>query len=100
METQTHKDSLEIANQLVGPLLNQTPYGADCGVEVSQKLQEGAFMRSRQDQRLRYFGKKVTVIYDSEADNPFSIVLDENDSDAISEARSVSSKLIEILEDI
>ena len=95
----TYKNSLEIANQLVEPLLNQTTYGADCGVEVFQKLMERGFI-SGINGKLRYIGDKVIVTYDSLADKPFSIELNEKDVDAVSEARTVSSKLIEILEDI
>jgi hypothetical protein len=99
MGNQTYQNLLGIANQLVEQLLNQTPPGADCGVEVLQKLEEEGFLSSR-DGKMRYIGDKITIVYDSQADKPFIIGLDANDSDAILEARTVSSKLIEILEDI
>ncbi|MEK6847875.1 MAG: hypothetical protein AABX50_01995 [Nanoarchaeota archaeon] len=96
----SYQDSLGIANQLVEPLLYNAPHGADCGVEVSQKLQENGFMKCGEDQRLRYVGEKIEVIYDFLADKPFSMILDGKNSDAVSEARTVLSKLIEIVEDI
>jgi len=101
MADQTYQDSLGIANQLVSPLLDIAPSGADCGIEVSQRLQERGFIRDGSNaRRLKYDGEKIIIIYDSLADKPFSIWLNENDADAVSEARTVTSKLIGILEDI
>lgn len=100
MANETYLDLMEIANQLVGPLLDIAPYGADCKVEVSQKLQERGFVRDGEYQKLKYVGEKVEIIYDPQADKLFSIIFSRNDSVAVLEAMDISSKLIEILEDI
>ncbi len=96
MVEENYQGMLGIANALVNPLLEEA-----VDIEVHQSLEEMGFAREENNSvRLKYVGKNVEIFYDYYANEPFSIRLDKNDSDAVSEAGVVSSKLIETLEDI
>ena len=70
-------------------------------LELANRLEGWGFSRTSGSQDLSYSEKKVAITYQSQSEDPFKMVLNEEDSEAVAEAtRTLDAILMEVMEDI
>jgi len=70
--------------------------GEGFGTSVGSQLQKSGFEQEVVGTRLKYSGKKVKIIYDSNSRiRPFSIELEREDDEAKSEAKKLLNGVLE-----
>ena len=62
---------------------------------VRNGLRERGFVANGKQEILEYIGDKTRILYDFLADEPFSVQIDEKDSEAVSETQRTLRNILE-----